>query len=1132
MGNMRIDDYIAEIDKIWRTGGATEHSYRGALQRLLADLMPGLSVLNEPRRIACGAPDYIIARRGLPVAFVEAKDIGDADLDGKKASGHKEQFDRYRDSLSAIAFTDYLDFHLYLDGRLAESVRIGEPRGDGIAATGDTLERFLHLVECLANAAPRKITSAPQLVRLMAGRARLLQEAASRFLRDCDPPDGISVPKTSLGKLMSDFRRVLMPDVGIDEFSDIYAQTVTYGMFAARLHDKTPADFSRFEAASLIPKSNPFLQQLFGQLALSLEDEIAWLVDSIAELFAFSDVARIMRDYGNDTARSDPMVHFYEDFLAAYDAGLRKDRGVWYTPVPVVRFMVRAVDFLLQSRFGLPDGLADASRCDVSEWKMENGKWKIGKDSEDNSQLSIFNSQLPFRVQVLDPALGTATFLAECIRQIHSRFAGNEGMWPDYVEKSLIPRLNGFELLMASYTMAHVKLDLVLQATGCGRAASRRFNVFLTDSLTPGHGGQLGKLFSLILGEEAEAASRVKRDCPVMVVIGNPPYNVSSSNKGTWIQNLVDEYKKGLRERKINLDDDYIKFIRLGQYYIDKNGSGILAYITNNSFLDGITHRQMRQSLMETFDEIFILNLHGNTRKKEFAPDGSRDDNVFDIMQGVSINIFVKRAKIFNAEAQRGREKEHTDLLTPNDVCDSKEVSGVSHEQIRVFNSTSSAPSAPPRLCVEKTSPACTIHYADLYGKRAEKFSFLESHDIESVPWQTITPKTPYFFFVPKDFSLEEEYNKGFSVSELFSCFGLGVKTERDDIAIHLSRESLRETISDFASLEVETIRSKYHLGRDSRDWSIERAKKDVLSNFDFDRFSKPMLVRCFDTRWTFYSGTSKGFIGTPAYPTMRHMLHKNIALSLIRNSRGRNAVLPFVADTLVGKDAVSSLDNCRAFPLYLYHEEMGRLVREPNLNSEIVARIEQSMQNAECRMQNDVANGEQLSNRQTVKPPNSSGVSPEQVLHYIYAVLHSPSYRERYGEFLKVDFPRIPYPKDGEEFRRLAAIGAKLVETHLMRDPPPPLTERTATFPVAGSNTVEETRFCQNRVFINPTQYFDNVPEEAWECLIGGYQPAQKWLKDRKGRALSAADLLHYKRIILALLRTIRLVAEAQLTI
>lgn len=1029
-----IESYLAALDTIWRSGVATEHSYRGALQTLLSALLPGLSVVNEPKRIECGAPDLILTRRGLPVAFVEAKDIDDDDLDGVKKSGNREQFDRYKASLDTVAFTDYLDFRLFLRGEAAGAVRIGAVHDGHIVPLPAKFDGFLELVEQLGSAVPRKISTAPQLAALMAAKARLLCEAARRLLaRDGftgnPAADVLLQPSSAVGRLMHVFMRVLVPNVTPDDFADIYAQTLVYGMFAARLHDNTPEDFTRYEAAALVPKSNPFLKKLFAHLATDGDSDADWIVDDIVALFGAADVRRILRAYGRATGHRDPMIHFYEDFLDAYDPAARKKRGVWYTPLPVVQFIVRAVDTLLASRFGFPDGLADRARTEI-----------IVPEGPSAAPRKVTKS-IP-RIQVLDPATGTGTFLAECVNRIYAKFAGNEGLWPGYVRDELIPRLNGFELLMASYTMAHVKLDLVLAATGYTHADDSRFKVFLTDSLREGVPALSSMLFGEELYKEANAATFVKKCLPVMVVLGNPPYSVSSANRSDWIQGLLEDYKKGLGEKKLNLDDDYIKFIRLGQHYIQKNGEGILAYISNNSFIDGITHRRMRQSLMETFDEIYILDLHGNYRKQETAPDASKDENVFNIMQGVSINIFVKTR---------------------------------SHDG------------------------PCRVFHADLYGRRPDKFAFLENADFFDVPWQELSPVAPYFFFVPKDFSLEEEYNSGFSIAELFRVNNSGIQTKRDDFVYQLTsqrRDAIVKSLQDNTSCEE--IRRLYTVGEDGVVWSIEKAKQDVQNNAGIYCSAH---YRPFDKRWTYFTGVTSGWMARPRMPASGHMLHDNIALLAVRNSRGASGNNFFVADSIVDKDGVSSLDNCRFFPLYLYEGTMGQYGKQSNLSGDIVEKLAKAVGQAE--------------------------VKPEDVFDYVYGVLHTPEYRERYREFLKVDFPRVPYPADEEEFREVVRLGHELRECHLLRDAPPTLSERTASFPVAGDCRVDKTVFDADTVWINDTQYFANVDQADWETWIGGYQPAQKWLKDRRGRTLSPDDLQHYRRIIIALRKTRSLMAD-----
>ena len=1033
-----VTEYVAEVSRLAKTGKATEHTFRGALAALIDALAPGLKAVNEPKRTDCGAPDYIVQdKTGLGVFYVEAKDLGDDDLDGKKRTGHKEQFDRYKAALDTIIFTDYLDFRLYRHGQFANSVRIADWDGEGkVSGRPAAYADFAAFVADAAAGDPQKIDNAKRLAELMAGKARLLQRNAEEYLTPLskaydDAPDGAKPPVTPILELMLGLRDVLMPDVGAGEFSDIFAQTLTYGMFAARLNDPTPEDFSRYEAMALIPKTNPFLKQLFQYVANNLEDELEWMVDDLADLFRSADVAKIMRGYGRTGA--DPMIHFYEDFLAAYDAGLRKDRGVWYTPIQVVKFIVGAADWALRTRFGLPDGLADRSKVEIEREEIA----PHGKRMTHKVKKTVH------RVQLLDPATGTGTFIAESIRQIFEKFKGNEGMWPGYVESDLLPRLNGFELLMASYTMAHIKIDMALRETGATPSGKERFRVFLTDSLSDWHKELPGGLFASALAPEQQGADEVKRDTPVMVVMGNPPYNVSSSNKSGWIQNLVADYKKNLNERKINLDDDYIKFIRLGQHYVDKNNEGILAYITNNSFIDGITHRQMRKSLLETFDEIYVLNLHGNARKKEVAPDGGKDECVFNIMQGVAITLFVKKGGV-----------------------------------------------------AAKNAKDAKVYYADLWGKKKDKLAALDAAKMENIVWKELQLSEPYYFFVPKDFALEDEYNKGFSVAELFAVYNSGIQTKRDKLTVSFDADSATAVVDDFKLLPVEQLRVKYKLPEDGRDWTIASAKEDVLHH---EVCIEPYCYRPFDVRYVPYTGISRGFVAYPRDKVMGSFVGRdNLAILTCRFQTTFDFQHVFATDRISDLNSVSMQtgEQSFVFPLYLYEENMGKVEKRANLDKDIVAKLRVS---ASLREE----------------------LSPEDIFDYIYGILHSPAYRAKFKEFLKVDFPRIPYPKDAAEFSRFRDAGRELRMTHLMRDAEPTLSETRARFPVAGDNVVDVVRWEDGRVYINATQYFDNVPVEAWEQPIGGYRPAEKWLKDRKGRILTQNDLKHYQRIILALAKT-----------
>ncbi|MDD3808650.1 MAG: N-6 DNA methylase, partial [Candidatus Pacebacteria bacterium] len=701
---MTLQEYISSINTRYKLGNATEHTFRGDLQQLIESMEPGVRATNEPKRQKCGAPDFILTRKDIPVGFIEAKDIGDPDLDGNKKTGNKEQFDRYKNSLSNLIFTDYLSFHFYSNGQFSQKMVIGEVRNGKIVPLTQNFESFTYLLKYFCTHIGQTITSSKQLAEMMANKARLLADIIEKALLS----DEETQENSTLKDQMNAFREILIHDITPKGFADVYAQTIAYGMFAARLHDTSLNSFSRQEASELIPKSNPFLRKLFNYIAgPDLDDRIKWIVDNLVEVFLACNVEELLKDYGRDTKTEDPVIHFYETFLSEYDPKLRKARGVWYTPQPVVNFIVRAVDDILKSEFNLPQGLADSSR------------------TKDNVH----------KVQILDPAAGTGTFLAEVIRQIHTKFEGQQGIWSNYVETQLLPRLNGFELLMASYAMAHLKLDILLKETGYKPAKEQRFRVYLTNSLEEYH-PDTGTLFASWLSSEANEANHIKRDTPVMVVMGNPPYSVSSSNKSEWIEKLMVDYKKDLNERNIQpLSDDYIKFIRYAESLIDRTGEGILAYISNNSFIDGIIHRQMRKHLLETFDKVYILDLHGNAKKKEVCPDGSKDENVFDIMQGVSINIFVKKKD-------------------------------------------------------KKKSAQAEVSHFDLYGIRDEKYEFLHNNSLKSLKWNELNYSVPNYFFVKKDFTGSGLYEAGFKIDELFLTNTSGIKTHND--AEHVAFEKFK----------------------------------------------------------------------------------------------------------------------------------------------------------------------------------------------------------------------------------------------------------------------------------------------------------------------------------------------------
>lgn len=1055
---MSIHEYLNNVNTLYKTGNAREHSYRGDLQTLLSTLLPDILVTNEPARVECGAPDYSLTRKGIPVGYIEAKDIG-VDLKSKTL---KEQFDRYKAGLSNLIITDYLEFQFYIDGDLKIQISIATIIDGKIVPQLENFKEFEHLIKNFAVTVSQTIKSPTRLAKMMAGKAKLMADVIEKSLNNDDKLE----QRSNLKSQMISFQQMLIHDINNKSFSDIYAQTIAYGMFAARYHDPTLQDFSRMEAAELIPKSNPFLRKLFQDIAgFDLDDRLVWIVDELVNIFLASDVAEIMKNFGKSTKQEDPVVHFYETFLAEYSPKLRKSRGVWYTPEPVVSFIVRSVDEVLKTEFGLTQGLADTSKTKI--------KVKVPThDKRFASGMRDYEKEV-HKVQILDPATGTGTFLAEVVKLIYKKFEGQQGIWSQYVKKDLIPRLNGFELLMASYAMAHLKMDMLLTETGVELSDDQRLRIYLTNSLEESH-PDTGTLFSSWLSDEADQANVIKRDTPVMVIIGNPPYSGVSANKGDWIMNLMKDYKKEpggkirLNERNPKMiNDDYVKFIRFGQHFINKNGEGVLAFINPHGFLDSATFRGMRWSLISDFDKIYSIDLHGNSKRKETSPNGSPDENVFDIQQGVSINLFIKTGK-------------------------------------------------------KKANELGKVFHFDLFGKRDFKYDFLSKNNISTIKYQLLENVSPMYFMVPKNFDGINEYEKGFKITDLMKSNTSGIKTHRDAFVIDIDKNILERRIRTFYDSEItnEEILLKFILKAKS-EWLNEKRLGDFESSS-----LKQISYRPFDDRWIYYNsnlvdrGRERIFNSS--------IRHDNIGLLTCRQQSTFDFQHAFISKYLADMCTVSlqTKETGYYFPLYIYSYESSqqtidkKSIRTPNLNSEIVKHLANAV-------------NLQFTNE---KEDSNNTFAPIDILDYIYAVLHSPTYREKYKEFLKIDFPRVPLPADHVVFWKLVKLGGELRQIHLLEHPT--VEHYITQYPNDGDNIVtrkmsknsigyEATSSTLGKVWINDNQCFDNVPLIAWEFYIGGYQPAQKWLKDRRNRELNFEDISHYQKIIVALTETDRLMNE-----
>lgn len=919
------------------------------------------------------------------------------------------------------------------------------------------------------------ITTSKDLAIQLADLARRIRKRANRVM-------AIETEKGPIRKLHKAFQQALIQDLSMDDFADMYAQTIAYGLLAARV--SRPMGIVSDNLADMVPITNPFLKEMLstfltvgGRKAKIDFDELG--IQDVVDLLNSPDtnIEAVLRDFGNRTQREDPVVHFYELFLGEYDRQKKVQRGVFYTPQPVVSYIVRSVHELLQTDFGLEDGLASTitwGQMIERHPEMKLPMVKVKKPKSPDLVDEAIDPQTPF-VQILDPATGTATFLVEVVDVIHKTMLAKwkkEGhlplefprLWDQYVPKHLLPRLHGYELMMAPYAIAHMKIGLKLYETGYRFGSSERARVYLTNTLEPPHDfSDTFEQMAPALAHEAQAVNEVKHHRCFTVVIGNPPYSVVSQNASAWITSLMHLYKEGVREeRNIQpLSDDYVKFFRFAQYCIETTGCGILAYITNHTYLSGIIHRGMRQELLKSFNSITIVDAHGSALLGLVSPNGELDENVFDIQQGVAI---ARCACLPNG---------------PRNV----------------------------RCC-------------DLWGARDFKYRTLLSY-MRGAEFLCIEPSEPYFFFA-RQIKEDESYGKGVAITELFQESTAGFVSGKDETLIAFDHDTMYGVVCDLADrrLSDEHIHTKYHIS-DTKGWPVTRRRRDILKDREHLSKIRSIAYRPFDNRFTFYSD----FLQRARYSTFCHLLHDNIAIITSRLIKGESPAHVFVARHPVEKILLSpkTSNNAFVFPLYLYPEDdaiIGMDGRRSSLSRSAITR----MGNLLGLTWTDSGCGS-LSQAGTL--------GPEDVLHYTYAVLHSPEYRRRYAEFLKIDFPRLPLTSNLDLFRALTVHGSELVGLHLMESPglDKLITNWRGSLP---STMVEKASYANATVWIDKamTEGFRGVPEAVWQFHIGGYQVCEKWLKDRKGRRLSKEDIAHYQKIVVALAETIKIMAQIDKTI
>ncbi len=1047
----------------------SERSHYPTLKALIDDSMTGINAVIEEKGNQAGIPDFTVRKNGQLVGYIEAKDINkNLDIEEKT-----EQLERYRESSVGqnLILTNYLEFRWYVDNKLKQTAAIAYLEKDMIIAYEKT-EEVIQLLQLFLGYRAKDINNYYDLAGQMAVHTKSVKYSIEEALKLEDKTGELTQLKVL-------FQDLLLPDLDNHTFADMYAQTIAYGLFTARVgHAQNPGQelFSRKTASHFISNKIPFLQGLFNTvIETDIISKIHWTIEDLVELFIKVDMGSVLERFGQETRKQDPVVHFYETFLVAYESSLRKSRGVYYTPEPVVSFIVQAVNDILDKDFDLQFGLGNR------------------------------------RVTILDPATGTGTFLYEVIKQVRSNFEkyGVNNWTKILKDTQLLSRLYGFELLMTPYTIAHLKLALLLESIGYKFEPEERLNIYLTNALEEGI-KESDLIVAKFLSDESNQAAEVKTEVPIIVVLGNPPYSVSSQNASkrkrvinettryladikynglewekvyktgkagktitelTHIGELLEMYKGRARleeEKNIQpLDDDYIKFIRFAQYQIQKTptGYGIVGFITNHSYLNGLIHRGMREELLKYFDTLYIMDLHGNSLLKETTPEGGIDQNVFDIQQGVAILIAL-------------REKTEPDYFSKV----YKDRSGVK-EMAKVF-------------------------YYDLWGKREAKYKFLEEVKFREVEWIELQPTQPNYFFAPKDFDLATEYNQGWSVSDIFPVNSTGIKTHRDHFVMDFNFQELYTKIENFRDLNIsdETISKDYNL-KDTRDWKITLRRESLASNQNWKKFFTTCLYRPFNLRHYYHH---QDIVEYTRDEVMRNIFQSsNLALIVCRQLKEIGFRHCLVTETIGDGNTISlnSREYNHYFPLYTYPDTTNEqtnlfIERDPNLSQEFLTAIKEKL---------------------------GYIPTPEKIFYYAYAIFHSPTYRQRYAEFLKIDFPRLPLTKNDQLFNNLATQGEQLVNLHLLKSDE--FNQLTTTYEGEGDNQVSQVIYNDQlqRVYINPQKYFAGIPNQIWEFKIGGYQVLEKWLKDRKksDRALSDDDIIHYQKIVVALQYTLKIMTE-----
>lgn len=1021
-----VKNYLESIKRIYEKGDTREESFYSILADFLSNIAKDLQGIDVdvrilPKKTEAGNPDIRIWKGNNEIiGYVEVK-YPDEDLNKIEKS---EQLQRYRNAFPNLILTNLLEFRLYKSGNLIDKIEIlpfTQLINLNVTSVTKSKEKEIkEFFEKFFSFALVETFSTEEIAKALADKTKMLKWIVSSLLEDGEP---------FLNGLYESFGKYLITGITKDDFCDLYAQTLAYGLFTARLRSKN--EFNRREAFYLIPKTFGILRDIFKIISIEdIPEQMEWIIDDIANLLAHFDASDIFKKYRSEKKGEDPIIYFYENFLAEYDPEEREKRGVYYTPAPVVSYIVRSLNAILKEKFDKPDGLSDKN------------------------------------VTVLDPAGGTLSFLEEAITIAIDEFKEKygDGSLKGFIKDHIINDFYAFELMMAPYVIGHMRISFLLEDYGYKLSENERIKFYLTNTLETNVISEASFPFLSSISEESKNAEKVKEEIPIIVIMGNPPYSGISANNGEWIEKLLKEDIDGIQSyykvdgQPLNeknpkwLQDDYVKFIRFAQWKINKNGEGVLGFITNHSYLDNPTFRGMRQSLMKTFDEIYVLDLHGNSLKKEKAPDGSKDENVFDIRQGVAIAFFIKK----KGAKERG------------------------------------------------------VYHSEIWGLREQKYEYLSNNDFATTQWKKLEPKPEFYMFVPRNEELLNDYNTFPKITDIFPVNSVGIVTARDEFVIDRDKKVLENRILSFknSKLTDDELHEHFKISK-KKGWSIRKAWSSLQSIPDTDivQYILPVLYRPFDIQWVFYH---EDLVERSRKEVMHNMLQENLGLLIKRQNKRTPFSYAFVSDLIVESCVFeSAFANNTICPLYLYpssdkkdlfDEGASQTEKVPNIKPGIFDILTKNFQ----------------------KTP-----IPEEIFYYIYAVLYSNIYRTKYAEFLKIDFPRIPFTSNYDVFTKMALLGKRLVDLHLLKSQE--LNPPIAKFQGVGNSEVVKVNFVENenRVYINATQYFEGITKEIFEYQIGGYQVMSKWLKDRKGRFLTLDETITYCKIATTLSKTIEIQKE-----